>query len=59
MLVLFIDDDQAEVLDWRENSGTRADDDAGAVLADFLPFVVAFPCGEIAVQNRDQRLQWA
>src|SRR5262245_51794970 len=59
MLVFLIDNDQAQWIDWRENGRACADDDAGAALANLVPFIVAFAGGKMAVQNSDQRLQRA
>ncbi len=59
MLVLFIHDDQAERGDGRENGGAGADDNAGAALADLVPFVVAFAVGQMAVQHGHLSLQFA
>jgi hypothetical protein len=57
VLVFLIDDDQAERLDRRKNRRTRADHNAGATLADFVPFIMAFAGRKMTVQNCDQRLQ--
>ena len=59
MLVLFVDDDQAEVIDGSEDGGAGADGDAGAFLADFLPFVVTLAGGEVAVQDGDEGFEFA
>ena len=57
ILVFLINDDQPEWVHRRKNSRTRADDDAGAALADFVPFVVALACGQVAVQHGNQGLE--
>ena len=59
MLVLLVHDDQAERLDGRKDGRAGADDDAGAALADLVPFIVALAGGQMAVQHRDERLQRA
>ena len=59
VLVLLVHDDEAERFDRRENRRARADDDAGAALADFVPFIVAFAGGKVRMQNRDERLEFA
>src|SRR6185369_7155584 len=51
MFVFFIDDDQTEIFDWRENGRACADDNSGAALSNLLPFIVALAGGEMAVQN--------
>ena len=51
--VLLIHDDEAEVLQRREDGAARADDDVGAAFADLVPFVVPFAVGEMAVQHGD------
>ena len=58
MLVFLIHDNEAERLNRRENRRTRADDDAGAALPDFVPFIMAFAGGQMAVQNGNERLQF-
>ena len=40
-LVLLIDDDEAKVLDGREDGGARPHDDTRLALADALPLVIA------------------
>ena len=57
--MLLVHDDQAQRIDRRKNGGSRPDDNAGAALADFVPFVMAFPGGQMAVQDGHQRLQRA
>ena len=46
VLVFLVHDDEAERFDRRKNRRTRADDDAGAALANFVPFIVAFAGGK-------------
>ena len=53
VLVLLIDEDEAEVRQRREDGGARADDDAGDALADAVPFVEALALGEVRVQHGD------
>ena len=53
--VFFIDDDQAEILQRRENGAARADDDPRAAGMNLVPFIVPFAFGQMAVQNRDRR----
>ena len=57
MLVLLVHDDQAQRLDRREDGRAGADDDAGAALADLVPFVVALAGGQMAVQHGHQGLE--
>ena len=49
--MLLIDNDQPQLLHGREHRGTRANDNAGTVLPDLLPFIVAFAGGEMAVKD--------
>lgn len=42
IFVLFIDDDQSEIGQWREDCRAGTDDDAGLPFADAVPFVEAF-----------------
>src|SRR5262245_16096895 len=44
--VLFVDDNQPEVLEWRKNCRTRADADTRLALSDAVPFVQTFAFGE-------------
>ena len=57
--MLLVHDDEAERIDGGEDGRARADDDAGAALADLVPFIMPFAGGKMAVQNRDQCLQRA
>src|ERR1043166_4912552 len=59
VLVLLIHDDQAERIDGRKNGRASANDDSSAALADFVPFIMALAGGQIAMQNRNERLQRA
>jgi len=47
VLVFLVHDDEAERFDGRENRRARANDDAGAALPDFVPFIVAFAGGKV------------
>ena len=51
--VFFIDNDEPEVLQRREDCAARADHDAGAAGMNLVPFVVAFALGQMTVQNSD------
>ena len=51
--LLFIDDDEAEIFEWRKDGGARADDDAGFAVADAPPFASALNVAERGVQNSD------
>ena len=51
--VFFIDNDESEILQRRENSAARTDHDARATGMNFVPFVVAFALGQMTVQNSD------
>ena len=53
VLVLFIDDNDAEVGEGREDGTARADDDARFALADTVPFIEALALGEVGVQHGD------
>ena len=53
LFVFFIDDDQFQVCERREQRGACTDRDADASRMHFHPFVVAFPLGESAVENAD------
>ena len=54
--VFFIDNDDAEPFQRREDSASRADDDAGPSGMDLAPFVVAFAAREMAVEDGDLTL---
>jgi hypothetical protein len=55
MLVFLVHNDQSQRVHRREDGGAGADDDAGAALANFVPFVVPFARRQMAVQDRHQR----
>ena len=59
VLVFFVHDDEAEGVNGGEDGAAGADDDAGAALADFVPFIVAFAGGEVAVEDGDERTKGA
>jgi hypothetical protein len=52
--VLLVEDDQAEVLDRREDGAARTDGDPGLVRPEPAPFVVALTLGQRGVQQRDR-----
>ena len=52
-IVLLVDDDQAEVVQRREDGRARPDADARLTTAQALPFVVALVIGEGRVQDRE------
>ena len=56
VLVLLIHNDQTQRIDRRKNRRAGADDNAGASLPDFVPFIMAFAGREMAVQNGYQGL---
>ena len=51
MLLLLVDDDDAEVFQRREHAGARADDDPDAPGPDMLPLVVPLARRQMAVQH--------
>ena len=51
--VFFIDDDESEIFQRREDRAARADHDPRAAGMNFVPFIVAFAFGQMTVQNRD------
>ncbi len=53
LVVLFVDDDQSEIADRREDAGAGRDDHCGFAGADAAPFLGAFGVVERGVQNRD------
>ena len=53
VFLLFVDDDQAEIFERREDRGARADDDAGFAVAHAPPFAGALDVAERGVQNGD------
>ena len=54
VLLLLVDDEQAEILHGCENRAARADNDARETRADALPLVVALRERQAAVQNGDR-----
>src|SRR5262245_9925806 len=52
-LVLFVDDDKADVFQRREDARTGADADSGLALTNAIPFVKAFAVRERRMQNGD------
>src|SRR5271169_3354725 len=50
-LVLFVDDDEAEVGERSKKGASRADDDIVSPLGDAAPLVVPLAKGKFAVQN--------
>ena len=55
--MLFIDDDQPEILERREDGAARADDDPRAARLNLVPFIVPLAFGQMAVQDRDHLLR--
>ena len=55
--LLFVDDDEAEIFERRENRGARAHNDARLAVANAPPFAGAFDIREAAVQNGDNRAE--
>jgi hypothetical protein len=51
--VLFVDDDQADALERREDRGAGADDDRDVAAANPLPLVVPLTVGQAAVLDGD------
>src|SRR5581483_942985 len=52
-VMLFVDDDEGKIGDWREDSGASADDHASFSTLDAVPLLGAFFVGESGVQDRD------
>src|SRR5580704_6108874 len=52
-LLLFVDDDEAEIFERREDGGARADDDASLAVADAPPFAGALDVAERGMKNGD------
>ena len=52
--VLFIDHDQAEIIQRSKHRAACSDYDPGAAGLNLVPFVVALAFGQVAVQNRDR-----
>jgi len=59
MLVFLVHDDEAERFDGRKNRRTRAMTMRARALAYLVPFIVAFAGGQMAVQDRHERLEFA
>ena len=51
--MLFVDDDEAEVFDGREDGGAGADDDAGFAVSNTVPLLGALLGGEGGVEQSD------
>ena len=51
--MFFIDDDEREVSDGREDGRARPDDDGGVSVVDTSPLGVALRGGEAGVEHRD------
>lgn len=51
--VLFVDDDEAEVVEGGEDRRTRPDHDPGLAACDAQPTVAPFPFGEVTVPDHD------
>jgi len=49
--VFLVHDDKAERFDRRKNRRSRANDNASAALADFVPFIVAFAKLNLALKR--------
>ncbi len=49
--MLFVDDDQAELVERREDRRPRADDDVDLAAPDALPLIVPLAVGQAAVLN--------
>ncbi len=52
--MLFIDDDQPEILERSKHSAACSDHDPRAAGLNFVPFIVALAFGQMAVQDRDR-----
>src|SRR5712692_11235696 len=50
-LVFFIDNDEAEIFEWREHGAARTDDNSGPTRVDLVPFIVTLAFGQMAVQD--------
>ena len=56
--MFFVDHDESEIFERREDRAPRSDHDPGAARADLLPFIVALPFREMAVQDCDEVLRF-
>ncbi len=54
--MFFIDHDEAEIFQGRENRTARADHNACAAGMDLVPFIVTFALGQMTVQHGDRIL---
>ena len=52
VFVFFIHNDQAEILERRENGAARPNHNPRAARIYLLPFIMTFTFGQVAVQNR-------
>ena len=57
--MFFIDDDETEILQRREDRAPGADDNPRPASIDLVPLVVPFALGLMAVQNRHRFLRLA
>ena len=51
--MLLIDHDQPEIFDWSKYSAAGANNDLGLPVEHFLPFVMTFAGGKVAVKDGD------
>src|SRR5262249_41387380 len=51
--MFFIDNDESEIFQGRENSAARADYNPRATRMNLVPFIVALALGQMTVQNSD------
>src|SRR4029453_12321754 len=51
--LLFVDDDESQIFDGRENRGACANDDAGFAITNAPPFASALDIAESGVKNGD------
>ncbi len=56
--VFFIDHDEPEIFQRRENRAARADYNTRTAGMNFVPFIVAFALGQMTVQHRDRILRF-
>jgi hypothetical protein len=54
--VFFIDNDESQVFQRCEDRAARTDYDARSAGVNFVPFIVPFALGQMAVQHRDRVL---
>ena len=55
--MLLIDDNQAERIHRRKNRRARANNNPGAALANFVPFIMAFAGRKVTMQHGYERAQ--